>query len=62
MEARSINPYREPLALGTPMGWVELLAFKERKDIELQSKKGESLSRYFPELIAALGRLKSKNV
>ena len=44
------------------MGWVELLAFKERKDIELQSKKGESLSRYFAELIAALGRLKSKNV
>ena len=36
------------------------LAFKDGKNIELQSKKGESLSRYFPELIAALRRLKAK--
>ena len=45
-----------------PWDGLSCLAFKDGKNIELQSKKGESLSRYFPELIAALGRLKSKNV
>jgi ATP-dependent DNA ligase len=39
---------------------LRCLAFKDGKNIELQSKTGESLSRYFPELIAALDRLKSK--
>jgi ATP-dependent DNA ligase len=37
------------------------LAFKDGKQIELQSKKGESLSRYFPELVEAMQRLKIKN-
>jgi ATP-dependent DNA ligase len=36
------------------------LAFKDGKKIELQSKKGESLSRYFPELVAAMEKLKPK--
>jgi ATP-dependent DNA ligase len=33
------------------------LIFKEEKSIELQSKKGESLNRYFPELVAAVQEL-----
>ena len=36
------------------------LAFKDGKEIELQSKKGESLSRYFPELVAAMQNLRVK--
>ena len=30
------------------------LAFRDRDDVELQSKSGESLTRYFPEIVAAL--------
>lgn len=33
------------------------LAFRDRKNIELQSKSGKPLTRYFPELVAALGAL-----
>ena len=47
-------------ATNPPWDRLSCLAFKDGKNIELQSKKGESLSRYFPELIAALGRLSQK--
>ncbi len=30
------------------------LAFRDRNDVELQSKSGESLTRYFPEIVTAL--------
>jgi ATP-dependent DNA ligase len=30
------------------------IAFRENSDVELQSKSGESLTRYFPEIVAAL--------
>jgi len=33
------------------------LAFRDRKKIDLQSKSGKPLTRYFPELVAALARL-----
>src|SRR6266550_4415076 len=36
------------------------LAFRNRSYLELQSKSGQSLTRYFPELVAALLRLKAK--
>ena len=36
------------------------LAFRDGTKIELQSKSGRSMSRYFPELTAALGKLKPK--
>src|SRR5436190_20944221 len=36
------------------------LAFRENQQIELQSKAGESLTRYFPELVAALQSVKAK--
>jgi ATP-dependent DNA ligase len=35
------------------------LAFREGSKIELQSKSTQPLARYFPELIAALGRLRA---
>jgi len=36
------------------------LAFKDGDEVELQSKKGESLSRYFPELTASVRLIKAK--
>jgi ATP-dependent DNA ligase len=35
------------------------LAFRDGKKIELQSKSGKPLTRYFPELVAALSRLRA---
>jgi ATP-dependent DNA ligase len=35
------------------------LAFRDKKRIELQSKSGKPLTRYFPELVAALGGLRA---
>jgi ATP-dependent DNA ligase len=35
------------------------LAFRDRKHIDLQSKSGKPLTRYFPELVAALADLKA---
>jgi ATP-dependent DNA ligase len=35
------------------------LAFRDGKSIELQSKSGQSLGRYFPEIVAALLKLKA---
>src|ERR1700722_18674089 len=36
------------------------LAFRDESSIELQSKATQSLTRYFPELVEALGRLPAK--
>jgi ATP-dependent DNA ligase len=36
------------------------LAFKDGKNVELQSKGGQPLGRYFPELISALQQIKAK--
>jgi ATP-dependent DNA ligase len=35
------------------------LAFRDGRNIELQSKSGQSLGRYFPEIVAALLKLKA---
>jgi ATP-dependent DNA ligase len=35
------------------------LAFRDKKNIDLESKSGKPLTRYFPELAAALGRLRA---
>ena len=35
------------------------LAFRDGKNVELQSKSGQSLGRYFPEIVAALLKLKA---
>jgi ATP-dependent DNA ligase len=36
------------------------LAFRDGKKVELQSKSGQSLSRYFPEIVAALEKIPAK--
>src|ERR1700761_8193413 len=36
------------------------LAFRDGKKVELQSKSGRMMTRYFPELVAAVGALKPK--
>src|SRR3981081_4403924 len=36
------------------------LAFRDIKRIDLQSKSGKPLTRYFPELVAALSRLRAR--
>ncbi len=35
------------------------LAFRDEKKVDLRSKSGKPLTRYFPELVAALGKLKA---
>ncbi|HKG00669.1 MAG TPA: ATP-dependent DNA ligase, partial [Xanthobacteraceae bacterium] len=34
------------------------LVFRDGDNIELQSKSGQSLTRYYPELVEAVGKLK----
>ena len=36
------------------------LAFRDGEDIELRSKSGQPLGRYFPDIVAALGHLKAR--
>ena len=36
------------------------LAFRDGKKVDLQSKSGKPLTRYFPELVATLGKLKAE--
>ena len=42
------------------MGWLPLLVFRDGREVELQSKSGQPLTRYFPELAAASLNLKAK--
>ena len=37
------------------------LAFRDGAQIDLESKSGKPLTRYFPELVAALAAMKAKN-
>jgi ATP-dependent DNA ligase len=62
MEAKSVDAVPEGDEWQYEPKWdgFRCLAFRERSKIELQSKSTQPLSRYFPELIAALGDLKSK--
>lgn len=73
--ALSINPPYPPMesslvhTIPTGEGWqyepkwdgFRCLAFKDETKIELQSKSGQSLARYFPELVSALQGIKSRN-
>src|SRR5687767_14178948 len=36
------------------------LVFRDNKEVELQSKSGQSLTRYFPELVEAFEQVKAK--
>jgi len=62
MEARSVG------AIPTGAEWhyepkwdgFRCIAFREGPTVELQSKAGQTLTRYFPELVAALVKLKAR--
>lgn len=72
--ALSISPPYPPMeaslvdTIPTGEGWqyepkwdgVRCLTFKDGKEIELQSKSAQSLTRSFPELVSALQEIKSK--
>jgi ATP-dependent DNA ligase len=62
MEAKSVDsvPVGEEWQYEPKWDGFRCLAFREDSKIELQSKSAQPLARYFPELIAALGGLKSK--
>ena len=62
MEAKSVGsvPVGDEWQYEPKWDGFRCLAFREDSKIELQSKSAQPLSRYFPELVAALGCLKSK--
>src|SRR6202022_583585 len=62
MEAKSVDtvPVGDEWQYEPKWERFRCLAFREGSKIELQSKSTQPLARYFPELIAALGRLQPK--
>jgi ATP-dependent DNA ligase len=62
MEAQSVD------TIPTGEGWryepkwdgFRCLAFRDGAKVELQSKSGRSMTRYFPEVVAAIGKLKPR--
>jgi ATP-dependent DNA ligase len=62
MEAKSVDsvPVGDEWQYEPKWDALRCLAFSEDSKIELQSKSTQPLSRYFPELIATLGYLKSQ--
>ena len=62
MEALSV----EAITSGRPWRYepkwdgFRCLAFKDDSEVKLQSKNGESLGRYFPELVVAIQRIRAK--
>ncbi|HSE91242.1 MAG TPA: ATP-dependent DNA ligase [Candidatus Binatia bacterium] len=61
MEARLVNtiPAGKEWQYEPKWDGFRCLAFKDGTNVELQSKSGQSLGRYFPELISALQEIKS---
>ncbi len=67
--AKTYSPMEAAPATSLPVGpqwqyepkWdgFRCLAFRDKKRIDLQSKSGKPLTRYFPELVAALGDLRA---
>ena len=62
MEAKSVDsvPVGDEWQYEPKGDGFRCLAFREDSKIELQSKSTQPLSRYFPELVTALGRFKAK--
>jgi ATP-dependent DNA ligase len=60
MEALSVDtiPVGEAWRYEPKWDGFRCLAFRDGIKVELQSKSGRSMSRYFPELVAAIGKLK----
>lgn len=61
MEAQSATQLPEEPQWQYEPKWdgFRCLAFRDKKRIDLQSKSGKPLTRYFPELVAALGGLRA---
>ena len=62
MEAKSVDtlPVGKEWQYEPKWDGFRCLAFRQGDKVELRSKAGKSLSRYFPELVAVLGTLKAK--
>ena len=62
MEALSVDKIPEGKNWQYEPKWdgFRCLVFRDGSKVELQSKSGQSLTRYFPELVAAVGALKTK--
>src|SRR5665213_355607 len=62
MEALSVDNIPEGADWQYEPKWdgFRCIAFRDGARVELQSKSGQPLTRYFPELVAALGALKAK--
>ena len=62
MEALSVDDIPEGRTWQYEPKWdgFRCLVFRDGGKVELQSKSGQSLTRYFPELVAALGAQKAK--
>jgi ATP-dependent DNA ligase len=62
MEALSVDTIPEGKDWQYEPKWdgFRCLAFRDGRSVELQSKSCQSLTRYFPELVAALGALKAQ--
>jgi ATP-dependent DNA ligase len=62
MEALSVDtiPVGEAWRYEPKWDGFRCLAFRDGDKVELQSKSGRPMSRYFPELVAAIGKLKPR--
>lgn len=62
MEAKSVEKLPAGDAWQYEPKWdgFRCLAFRDGDNVDLQSKSGQPLGRYFPELVEALGKLKAK--
>ena len=62
MEARSVDAIPRGKEWQYEPKWdgFRCLAFRDGDQIELQSKSGQSLTRYFPDVVATLAALKPK--
>jgi ATP-dependent DNA ligase len=62
MEALSVDEIPEGIAWQYEPKWdgFRCLIFRDGAKVDLQSKSGQSLTRYFPELVAAVAKLKPK--
>ena len=63
MEAASVEeiPRGEMWQYEPKWDGFRCLAFRSGKDVELRSKSGQLLSRYFPEIVSAIAKLKADN-
>src|SRR6185295_4716560 len=62
MEARSVDeiPLGDEWQYEPKWDGFRCLAFRDGKDVYLQSKAGQPLARYFPDIVEALGELSAK--